>query len=214
MFDHFLFHVSASSCVDWIGFDGSRLFVRHTNWKEQKQAADHAYTYPCSLEQFNRLLSAESVGKFYNDWFRFVFTAQHGTFRDLVFTYDSFFDWPDVESGLPKTVGAFQSLQFYSRITGNTAFEEMTQVLAVVPAAYPGANVIELEANSNPNLDGLFVVPLACSAILQNVQARVMSFKVSSMICSIIAVEGYAPVHGTLKDFGSCLLQIPSILEV
>lgn len=214
MFTHFLFKISNSSCIDWIGFDGSRLLVRHTNWKEQKQAFDHAYTYPCSLDQFNNLLSAVSVGKYYNDWFRFVFTAQHGTFRDLSFTYDTLREMPDVESGLPKTVGAFQTVQFYSRILGNTAFEDMANVLAVVPAAYPGARPLAIDNQTNANLVGLFVVELDCSAIIQNTQARVMSFKLSSMICSVVAVEDYTPVHGTLKDFGSCILQVPGILEV
>lgn len=214
MFDNFLFAVPGSSCVDWLGFDGSRLFVRLKNWKEQQQTYDHAYTYPCSLDQFNRLLSADSIGKYYNDWFRFVYTAGHATFRELQFTYDTLHDLQDVETGLPKSAGAFQSLQFYSRITGETAFEEMTQLLAVVPAAYPGAVRIEAGARLNPALAGLFAVPLACSAIIENIQARVMAFKVGSMMCSLIAVEDYAPIHGTLKSFGSCLLHVPGILEV
>lgn len=214
MFTHFLFSAPGSSCVDWIGFNGARLFVRLKTWREQKFPYDHAYTYPCTFDQFNRLLSAPSVGKFYNDWFRFMFTAEHDTFRALQFTYDSFQKFADVESGLPKTVGAFQSLQFYSRIMGDTAFEAMTNILAVVPPAYPGASQIESGVNVNPDVVGLFVVPISCSAILRNIQARVMAFNVPSMMCSLIAVEGYQPIHGTLKEFGSCVLQVPSILEV
>ena len=214
MFDNFLFSVPGSSCVDWLGFDGARLFVRLKNWKEQQQTVDHAYVYPCTLDQFIRLLSADSIGKFFNDWFRFLYTAEHGTFRDLQFTYDTLHDMQDVENGLPKTVGAFQSVQFYSRMTGELAFENMTNLFAVVPASYPNAFQIVTGSRINPALVGLFVTPLACSAILRNIQARVMSFHLPSMMCSVVAVEDYLPIHGTLKDFGSCLLQVPGILEV
>ena len=214
MFDNFLFSVPGSSCVDWLGFDGARLFVRLKNWREQKQTVDHAYVYPCSLEQFNRLLSAPSIGKFYNDWFRFLYTAEHGTFRDLTFTCESYIDLHDVDCQLPKTVMAFQTLQYLSRTIGEQAFEEVISLYAVVPAFYPGAVRIISGARVNPSVVGLFVVPVQFSTILVNVQARVMAFRVPSMICSLLIAEGYIPVHGTLKEFGSCVLQLPNILEV
>lgn len=207
-FDHFLFQVVGSSCVDWIGFDGSLLYVRHTNWKKEHQPYDHAYVYPCSLDQFNRLLTADSIGAYYNRWFRFVYSTQHGTFRDLQFTFETAYDMATVETGLPKTAGAFEPLQFYSRVTGNTAFEDV-QLLAIVPSFYPGATLLEYD-----RVSGVYGVPLACDVFLQNVQARVMMFHVDSLICSIVAIEQYLPVHGTLNNSGLCLLHIPAILEV
>lgn len=214
-FEQYLFAVPKSSCIDWIGFNGARLFVRMKNWREQHWPYDHAYTYPCTHAQFNLLVSAPSVGTYFNQWFRFLFRAEHGTFRDLSFRFDTLEKFQDVESGLPKSVNAFQSLQYYSRILGNIqAFDGVVSVLAVVPESYPGAYQLTSGQHLNPDVVGLFVVPLACSTFVQNIQARIMSFTVLSMICSVVLVEGYAPVQGTLNDFGSCLLQLPGILEV